>query len=117
MKKIEAIIRPHLLDAVRAALQEVDVHGMTISEVQGYGRQRGHTETYRGSEQEISHRVSYSGLSETYDRNWHGPVAAATARVTCLPAPAVPYPLRSYFLGKAGRRYFSQNQNGRVSIR
>jgi len=53
MKKIEAIIRPHLLDAVRNALQEVDVIGMTISEVQGYGRQRGHTETYRGAEYQI----------------------------------------------------------------
>ena len=53
MKKIEAIIRPHLLDAVRNALQEVDVVGMTISEVQGYGRQRGHTETYRGAEYQI----------------------------------------------------------------
>lgn len=53
MKKIEAIIRPHLLDAVRSALQEVDVVGMTISEVQGYGRQRGHTETYRGAEYKI----------------------------------------------------------------
>ena len=53
MKKVEAIIRPHLLDAVRTALQEVDVIGMTIGEVQGYGRQRGHTETYRGAEYQI----------------------------------------------------------------
>ena len=53
MKKVEAIIRPHLLDAVRSKLQEVDVQGMTISEVQGYGRQRGHTETYRGAEYQI----------------------------------------------------------------
>src|SRR5258708_10018578 len=53
MKKIEAIIRPHLLDAVRTALHEVDVAGMTISEVQGYGRQRGHTESYRGTEYQI----------------------------------------------------------------
>jgi len=53
MKKIEAIIRPHLLDAVKNALQEVDVKGMTVSEVQGYGRQRGHTETYRGAEYKI----------------------------------------------------------------
>ncbi len=53
MKKVEAIIRPHLLDAVRNALQEADVRGMTISEVQGYGRQRGHTETYRGTEYQI----------------------------------------------------------------
>lgn len=53
MKKIEAIVRPHLLDAVRNALQEVNVVGMTISEVQGYGRQKGHTETYRGTEYQI----------------------------------------------------------------
>jgi nitrogen regulatory protein P-II 1 len=53
MKKVEAIIRPHLLEAVRNALQEADVRGMTISEVQGYGRQRGHTETYRGAEYQI----------------------------------------------------------------
>ena len=53
MKKIEAIIRPHLLEAVRNALQELDVRGLTISEVQGYGRQRGHRETYRGSEYQI----------------------------------------------------------------
>lgn len=53
MKKIEAIIRPHLLDAVKNALQEVNVLGMTVCEVQGYGRQRGHTETYRGAEYQI----------------------------------------------------------------
>ena len=53
MKKIEAIIRPHLLDAVKNALHEIDVKGMTVSEVQGYGRQSGHTETYRGAEYQI----------------------------------------------------------------
>ena len=53
MKKVEAVIRPHLLDAVRNALHEVNVTGMTISEVQGYGRQKGHTETYRGTEYQI----------------------------------------------------------------
>lgn len=53
MKRVEAIIRPHLLEAVRDALQEVGVAGMTISEVQGYGRQKGHTETYRGTEYQI----------------------------------------------------------------
>ena len=50
MRKIDAIIRPHLLDAVKNALQEVGITGMTISEVKGFGRQKGHTETYRGSE-------------------------------------------------------------------
>ena len=53
MKKLEAIIRPHLLDAVKNALREIDVMGMTVSEVQGYGRQSGHTETYRGAEYQI----------------------------------------------------------------
>ncbi len=53
MKKIEAVIRPHLLEAVRSALQEVNVMGMTVGEVQGYGRQLGHTETYRGAEYQI----------------------------------------------------------------
>ncbi len=50
MKKVEGIVRPHLLEAVKAAVQEVGVVGMTVSEVRGFGRQKGHTETYRGSE-------------------------------------------------------------------
>jgi nitrogen regulatory protein P-II 1 len=50
MQKIEAIIKPHKLDEVKAALQEVGVQGMTVSEVKGFGRQKGHTEIYRGSE-------------------------------------------------------------------
>ena len=54
MKKIEAIIRPHKLEEVREALQESGVHGMTISEVKGVGRQKGHTEVYRGSEYQIN---------------------------------------------------------------
>lgn len=53
MKKIEAIIRPHLLDAVRTALEQAGIAGMTVSEVRGYGRQKGHTETYRGTEYEV----------------------------------------------------------------
>jgi nitrogen regulatory protein P-II 1 len=53
MKKIEAILRPHLLEAVKIALQEVGVVGMTVSEVKGFGRQMGHTETYRGSEYKV----------------------------------------------------------------
>ena len=53
MKKIEGVIRPHLLDAVKTALQEVGVTGMTVSEVKGFGRQKGHTETYRGSEYRV----------------------------------------------------------------
>ena len=53
MKKIEAIIRPHLLDAVKTALNEIGVIGMTVSEVRGFGRQKGHTETYRGTEYRV----------------------------------------------------------------
>lgn len=50
MKKIEAIIKPFRLDAVRDALTEIGVQGMTITEVKGFGRQKGHTELYRGAE-------------------------------------------------------------------
>lgn len=50
MKKIEAIIKPFKLDDVKDALNELGIKGMTISEVKGYGRQKGHTEIYRGAE-------------------------------------------------------------------
>ena len=50
MKKIEAIIKPFKLEEVKEALTESGVHGMTVSEVKGFGRQKGHTEIYRGSE-------------------------------------------------------------------
>ena len=50
MKKIEAVIKPFKLDEVREALAEVGVEGMTVSEVKGFGRQKGHAEIYRGSE-------------------------------------------------------------------
>jgi nitrogen regulatory protein P-II 1 len=53
MKKVECIIRPHLLDAVKNVLQEAGVVGMTVTEVKGYGRQKGHTETYRGTEYRV----------------------------------------------------------------
>lgn len=50
MKKIEAIIKPFKLDDVKEALNEIGIQGMTITEVKGYGRQKGHTEIYRGAE-------------------------------------------------------------------
>ena len=53
MKKLEAVIQPGKLDAVREALYQVGVQGMTISEVRGHGRQKGHTEVYRGNEYTI----------------------------------------------------------------
>ncbi|MDR1285017.1 MAG: P-II family nitrogen regulator [Campylobacteraceae bacterium] len=50
MKRIEAVIRPFKLDDVKDALNELEITGMTISEVKGYGRQQGHSELYRGAE-------------------------------------------------------------------
>ncbi len=53
MKKIEIIIKPFKLDDVKAALSELGIKGMTISDVKGYGRQKGHTEIYRGAEYRV----------------------------------------------------------------
>lgn len=50
MKKIEAIIKPFMLDAVKEALNEIGIEGMTVTAVEGYGRQKGHKEVYRGAE-------------------------------------------------------------------
>jgi nitrogen regulatory protein PII len=55
MVLVTAVIKPHALDAVREALSHVGIAGMTVSEVKGFGRQRGHTEVYRGAE----YRVEY----------------------------------------------------------
>ena len=53
MKKIEAIIKPFKLEEVKDALSELGIEGMTVSEVKGFGRQKGHTEIYRGSEYKV----------------------------------------------------------------
>jgi nitrogen regulatory protein P-II 1 len=50
MKKIEAIIKPFKLDDLKTALQDLGIHGMTVVEVKGFGRQKGHSEVYRGAE-------------------------------------------------------------------
>lgn len=54
MKMIVAIVKPFALEPVRAALSDIGVEGMTVSEVRGYGRQRGHTEIYRGAEYHVA---------------------------------------------------------------
>ena len=54
MRLVTAIIKPFRLDEVKRALEAIGVHGMTVSEVQGFGRQRGHTEVYRGAEYTVS---------------------------------------------------------------
>ncbi|MET9475965.1 P-II family nitrogen regulator [Streptomyces sp. NPDC002917] len=53
MKLITAIVKPYRLDEVKTALRELGVHGMTVTEASGYGRQRGHTEVYRGAEYRV----------------------------------------------------------------
>ena len=53
MKKIEAVIKPHKLSEVKEKLIEIGIHGMTVTEVKGFGRQKGHTELYRGTEYTI----------------------------------------------------------------
>lgn len=64
MKKIDAIIKPFKLDDVREALAEVGITGMTVTEVKGFGRQKGHTELYRGAE----YMVDFSAKSENRNR-------------------------------------------------
>jgi nitrogen regulatory protein P-II 1 len=59
MKKIEAIIKPFKLDEVKDALHEIGVQGMTVTEVKGFGRQKGHVELYRGAEYDISPRLNW----------------------------------------------------------
>ncbi len=54
MKKVEAIIKPFKLDEVKDALNGIGIHGMTITEVKGFGRQKGHVEVYRGAEYEVN---------------------------------------------------------------
>ena len=68
MKKIEAIIKPFKLDEVKEALNEIGIHGMTISEVKGYGRQKGHKEIYRGAEYVVDFipKVKIEIVVETY---------------------------------------------------
>ncbi len=53
MKLVTAIVKPYRLDEVKTALQELGVHGLTVTEASGYGRQRGHTEVYRGAEYQV----------------------------------------------------------------
>jgi nitrogen regulatory protein P-II 2 len=55
MKLITAIVQPHRLDPVREALTGMGIHGMTVTEVKGYGRQKGHTEVYRGAEYQVAY--------------------------------------------------------------
>jgi nitrogen regulatory protein PII len=81
MKLITSIIKPFKLDDVRAALAELGVSGMTVTEVKGFGRQRGHTELYRGAEYTVDFvpksRIEVAVRSELVDRGVDAIVAAA----------------------------------------
>src|SRR6266567_3101354 len=69
MKLVTAVIKPYQLDAVKEALHALGVAGMTVSEVQGYGRQRGHTEVYRGAEYVVDFvpKVRLADVERTVD--------------------------------------------------
>ena len=72
MKKIEAIIKPFKLDEVKEALQEVGLQGITVTEAKGFGRQKGHSELYRGAEYQVDFipkiKIEIATLSDNVDR-------------------------------------------------
>jgi len=112
MKKIEAIIKPFKLDEVREALSEVGVTGLTVTEVKGFGRQKGHTELYRGAEYVVDflpkvkvevvvadaiakrrsmqsskrHTRARSATARSSSRTWARPFASARARRAKTPS-------------------------------
>jgi nitrogen regulatory protein P-II 2 len=81
MKKVEAIIKPFKLDEVREALTRIGIHGMTVAEVKGYGRQKGHTEIYRGAEYVVNFlpklRLEVAIASEQLDKVMEALASAA----------------------------------------
>jgi nitrogen regulatory protein P-II 2 len=81
MKIVMAIIKPYKLDAVRDALTATGVHGMTVTEVKGYGRQRGHSELYRGAEYAVSFlpkiKIEVAVAAEQVDKTLEAVTGAA----------------------------------------
>jgi nitrogen regulatory protein P-II 2 len=81
MKLITAIVKPSRLDAIRDALTGVGVHGLTVSEVKGFGRQKGHTEIYRGAEYTVNFvpklKIEVAVTSDQVDRVTEAIVSAA----------------------------------------
>jgi nitrogen regulatory protein P-II 1 len=82
MYLVTAVLKPHRLEEVTSALKDLDVSGMTISEVQGFGRQRGHTEVYRGSEYKVDYvpKVRVDVVCEAADADKIADVIAESAR-------------------------------------
>ncbi|MBI4444400.1 MAG: P-II family nitrogen regulator [Acidobacteria bacterium] len=86
MKKIECNIRPYKLDTVKEELTKVGIQGMTVTEVKGFGRQKGHTELYRGSEYRIEFlpklKIEVVVTDELVEKTVHAVIqAAATGRI------------------------------------
>ena len=106
MKKIEAIVKPFKLDEVREALSELGVTGLTVTEVKGFGRQKGHTELYRGAEyvvdflpkvkvEVVSRRRAWSSARSRRSSRPRAPARSATARSSSPPVEQVdPHPHR-----------------------
>ena len=82
MYLVTAVLKPHRLEEVTSALKDLDVSGMTISEVQGFGRQRGHTEVYRGSEYKVDYvpKVRVDVVCDAADADKVADVIAESAR-------------------------------------
>ena len=82
MDLVTAVLKPHRLEEVTSALKELDVSGMTVSEVQGFARQRGHTEVYRGSEYKVDYvpKVRVDVVCDAADADKVADVIADSAR-------------------------------------
>jgi nitrogen regulatory protein P-II 1 len=82
MHLVTAIIKPHRLEAVTDALKDINVNGLTVTEVQGFGRQRGHTEVYRGAEYTIDYvpKVKVEIVCDTFDAEKIATTIADAAR-------------------------------------
>ena len=82
MYLVTAVLKPHRLEEVTSALKDLDVSGITISEVQGFGRQRGHTEVYRGSEYQVDYvpKVRVDVVCDASDADKIADVIAESAR-------------------------------------
>jgi nitrogen regulatory protein P-II 1 len=79
MKKIEAIIQPHKLDEVKEALRGVGVEGVTLTDLRGHGRQKGHTETYRGQEYKVDFLPKVQLMMVVSDAAVNGVIQAISA--------------------------------------
>jgi hypothetical protein len=114
MKKIEAIIKPFKLEEVKDALSEIGIEGMTVSEVKGFGRQKGHTEIYRGSEYTVDFLPKSNSSSRTpkptrpSGRSSRRPKPARSATARCS-SPASNQPSASAPKRKAMRPFKQLN--------